>query len=631
MPVRVRLPETLLIVLRIIDCGEARVQIAELRIKGFRGIRDATLKLAKHNILIGPNNCGKSTVIEALALLFGRDRLVRDLTEHDFFGSAPAATDRISIVATLTDFLGDDPDRNPDWFRDGRAIPKWYDPVEKVLHADRTNDRFKLACQIGLAARFDCDDIAVDVIRYFHDDDDVGDVFDNDVVSRIPGQLIRDVGFFLVPANRTWDRTISFGSELFRRVVASIGGPPAAAVLSERDRLRRPADPLESDPGLADIVANVESEVKGLLGKAVSLKLRLTTTDSDGVLDAVVPHYSIDGTQPIPARRQGNGLISLQHLLLLVHFGQLRARQGASFLLAVEEPELHVPPPLQRKLINRIRGLSTQTIIVTHSPVVADGCNPTTLNVVHNNAGTMSASTLLKEPIPLAAPNWQRMLYLVRKRDTITALMHEAVLVPEGRIDFDLLTLLVNADEARRSGGATTNTTDFGSLVGVVPTHEANVVGVYQHLGAIHARVACLVDGDSAGNDYVTSLLSLASPPALILRWPDGWVIEDVISWIVEGDLNTLPGLSAILGETCDSPEGLADLLEKTTAQGGRKGDVVAYELVVAAIADRPECLARIRLLLSCMADAISGRPAPAKWNRRAESTTNTTILEFLP
>jgi predicted ATP-dependent endonuclease of OLD family len=65
------------------------VQIAELRIKGFRGIHYAKLKLAKYNILIGPNNCGKSTVIEALALLFGRDRLVRDLTEHDFFGSAP--------------------------------------------------------------------------------------------------------------------------------------------------------------------------------------------------------------------------------------------------------------------------------------------------------------------------------------------------------------------------------------------------------------------------------------------------------------------------------------------------------------------------------------------------------------
>lgn len=52
--------------------------------------------------------------------------------------------------------------------------------------------------------------------------------------------MIRDVGFFLVPASRTWDRVVSFGSELFRRVVASAAGQPAESVLGERDRLRAP-------------------------------------------------------------------------------------------------------------------------------------------------------------------------------------------------------------------------------------------------------------------------------------------------------------------------------------------------------------------------------------------------------
>jgi hypothetical protein len=209
------------------------------------------------------------------------------------------------------------------------------------------------------------------VIRYFHDDDDVGDVFDFEVVKRVPAQMVRDVGFFLVPANRTWDRTISFGSELFRRVVSSIGGQPAAAVISERNRLRAPDQPLEADAGLAGIVTSVEAELKSLLGRTVALRLRLTATDSEGVLDAVMPHYSIESEHQIPARRQGSGLVSLQHLLLLLHFGRVRAQQQQSFLLAMEEPELHVPPPVQRKLIHRIRSLSTQTIVVTHSPVVA--------------------------------------------------------------------------------------------------------------------------------------------------------------------------------------------------------------------------------------------------------------------
>jgi putative ATP-dependent endonuclease of OLD family len=323
------------------------MQIADLRIQGFRGIREAHLRFAAHNVFIGPNNCGKSTIIEALALLFGRDRLVRDLTEHDFFGSDPTASDRILIVATLIGFTGDDPDLHTAWFREERAITKWFDPSSGAIHASRANAQCRLACQIGVAARFDRDDLAVDLIRYFYDDDDVGDVFDGDVVRRVPAQLIRDIGFFLVPANRTWDRTISFGSELFRRVVASIGGQPAAAVLDERDRLRRPIHPLEADAGLAEIIGSVEAELQALLGRSVGLKLRLTTTDSDGVLDAVMPHYSIEDSQPLPARRQGSGLVSLQHLLLLIHFGRMRAQQNASFMLAMEEPELHVPPPFR--------------------------------------------------------------------------------------------------------------------------------------------------------------------------------------------------------------------------------------------------------------------------------------------
>src|SRR5262245_55704124 len=63
------------------------VQIAKLEIKNFRGIREGVVRFSPHTVLVGPNNCGKTTVIEALALLFGRDRMIRQLTEHDFYGS----------------------------------------------------------------------------------------------------------------------------------------------------------------------------------------------------------------------------------------------------------------------------------------------------------------------------------------------------------------------------------------------------------------------------------------------------------------------------------------------------------------------------------------------------------------
>jgi putative ATP-dependent endonuclease of OLD family len=80
------------------------MQIVDLSIENFRGIKSGRIRFGPHTVFVGPNNCGKTTIMEALALLFGRDRMVRSLTEHDFYGSNPQPIDRIRLLATIIDF-----------------------------------------------------------------------------------------------------------------------------------------------------------------------------------------------------------------------------------------------------------------------------------------------------------------------------------------------------------------------------------------------------------------------------------------------------------------------------------------------------------------------------------------------
>jgi hypothetical protein len=103
------------------------LKVSSVKIEHFRGIRSGFIKFGKHPVFVGDNNTGKTTLIEAMALLLGRDRMVRDLTEHDFFGSHPGPVDRIKLVATLTDYPNDDPEQSSHWFRDGKAVVKWVD------------------------------------------------------------------------------------------------------------------------------------------------------------------------------------------------------------------------------------------------------------------------------------------------------------------------------------------------------------------------------------------------------------------------------------------------------------------------------------------------------------------------
>lgn len=238
------------------------MQLVSLSIRNFRGIREGDLALNEHNVFIGANNCGKTTIIEALALLFGRDRMVRSLTEHDFFGGNPGPTDRIKLTATVVGFKNNDASRHPDWFGPDRAVPKWIHPDTGAVLPEPSSSKSILACQIGFAGRFDRTSLEVETARYFVDEDSI-DVFADDAYQAIPSRLLREIGFFLVPASRTWDRVISFSSELFRRVLTSGDGLPSQAVLSERDRLRAPDHPVEADPKIAPIVKELNDELKG--------------------------------------------------------------------------------------------------------------------------------------------------------------------------------------------------------------------------------------------------------------------------------------------------------------------------------------------------------------------------------
>ncbi len=583
------------------------MRISRLRIEGFRGIRTADIHLGQSAVLVGPSNAGKTTVVEALALILGREGMVRSLTEHDFFGSTPEPADRIKIVATIIDFPRPTPDQLPEWFSKKRGIPKWYDPVGGVERAEAQPAPFKLACNIAFQARFDLGNLEVETCRYFYDDDTHDDVFVDDAVTPVNIGLIRDVGFFLIPANRSWDRMISFGSELFRRVVSSNAGLPAESVIAERDRLRRPDNPLENDARLKPVIDEVNAEVEALFGPGHAVQLRLTGTDSAGVLDAVVPHFGPAGALPIPSKRQGSGIVSLQSLFLLLHFGKQRVDFGKGFCLAVEEPELHLPPTIQRRVLRRLKALSSQVIVTTHSPLIAGFSEPTEVLVVSNDAGNLKATPVLSTALTLATPNAIRNLFQLKRVETVAALMAEAVLVPEGHIDFEWFSLLARIVELQPAADAPGAV--FSANIGIVPTYDSAVEETYRRIERAHSRATCIVDGDEQGSGYAAALERIG---ARVLRWPDGWSIEDIVAWVIQpAELQVLGALHDQLPNAPGTLAQLTDRLKRGRGPDHLKGDRVAYEIIAACIGDQEPAVARAAQLLDAVALAAMGKETP--------------------
>lgn len=60
------------------------MRICQIDLRQFRGVRTGVVSLPQHAVLLGSNNAGKTTIVEALALLFGRERRIRPISDCDW-------------------------------------------------------------------------------------------------------------------------------------------------------------------------------------------------------------------------------------------------------------------------------------------------------------------------------------------------------------------------------------------------------------------------------------------------------------------------------------------------------------------------------------------------------------------
>jgi putative ATP-dependent endonuclease of OLD family len=156
------------------------VKVSRLTISNFRGIKDADLLLPNHVVLIGDNNVGKSTVLEALDLVLGPDRLGRrtPVDEHDFFQGRYRAQGEdtppeVLIEATITRLNAEQRIRFKDYI-------EWWDENGGKLHTSPPpetvdQDNISHALRVAFSGMYDEEEDDFVGTTYFPKSDDEGD------------------------------------------------------------------------------------------------------------------------------------------------------------------------------------------------------------------------------------------------------------------------------------------------------------------------------------------------------------------------------------------------------------------------------------------------------------------------
>lgn len=514
------------------------MRICQVEIRNFRGIRKGSIHLPKHAVLLGANNAGKSTIVEALALLFGRERMVRPISDWDFWGGSPKPESRFYIIATVTDFPENDPVAVPDWFiGENCARPVWWndDCSTLSLEADPPTGT-QLATQLALAGRYDDESCEFEVVRYFYTGET--DPFTDGYIP-VPQRLLRAIGLFLLSGNREWDKLLSFSSSSLLKVIREYDALPGKVIEDIKKQLRSDIAKIEKEAPLSMILETAAKELRAflLINQSSEIAYRPTSLDTVSVLQSLVAHIiKPDGTL-LPVARHGAGMVSLQAFLLLLAFAQQRRDSNRNFILAAEEPELHLHPSLHQRLVHRIRSSSVQSLVTTQSPHVASGYQPREAVFVQNTDGELNATRLRSEPVSTIKSNSVRNLYLVHRSTYYEALMGGIILIPEGLYDYEWLCLWQKVAQSSPDAVSDYNLCP----ISIIPTSDAAILETFQEVVKLRPEAIPILDGDSAGNSYLSSLQKATPLPVRLIRYGANAGAECLSAWILEPALSS-PG-----------------------------------------------------------------------------------------
>ena len=331
------------------------MRITAANIRNFRGIESLDLELGPVTVLIGENNSGKTSVLDALKLclrdLGPRRRVVFDPMDHHMADSRsePSSADPIEIEMRFSDRPGEEWDEELVGRLTRVRILQVDDDLRNHVRLrvtsryDRSSGEFShhwgFLDPRGAPLRMGQRALTVlqDEVRYFY------------------LRALRDAVKHFDAKGRFW-RPFLTASELSAEQKAEI-----EEKLQEVNELV-----VSSHSSFEKVQAGlrqVQSVVPLAKDEAVSIEA-VPGRMFDMLAKAQVQLGTTTGAM-IPLRRHGEGTQSLAVLMLFSAF--LKTHADGAAVLALEEPEAHLHPSATRVLWELVRRFNGQKLISTHS------------------------------------------------------------------------------------------------------------------------------------------------------------------------------------------------------------------------------------------------------------------------
>lgn len=357
------------------------MKISELLIENFRGIRTASLLFPDHAVLIGDNNVGKSTILEALDLVLGPDRLSRPspIDEHDFHlglylaaeGPAPQQSPdelesppRITVTVVVTGLSEEQRVHFGDYI-------EWWDPWEQKLYdgpdaAGLDASPAIPALRVTFIGNYDPEEDDFEGKTYFS-----RSLHENETPEHFTKRDKQKCGFLYLRSIRTGTRALSLERGSLLDIILrlkEIRPKMLEATLAKLSTFDVASDP---ELGISGVLGSIDAALKKYVPREWGIQphLRVSALTRRHLRDVITAFIATgNGSHSAPFFRQGTGTINM---LLLAMLSQI-AEDKQNVIFAMEEPETAIPPYAQKRIVHELRKLSAQTLFTSHSPYVLE-------------------------------------------------------------------------------------------------------------------------------------------------------------------------------------------------------------------------------------------------------------------
>ena len=412
------------------------MRITKLEIRNFRAIESAEILLPEHVVLVGDNNSGKSTVLEAVDLVLGPERIKQRpvVDEHDFYlGRYIKDEDdegpiEIRVEATVVDLNEEQEARFVD------HLEFWDTENECMIEgppAEQTDDETVVrALRVVFIGRYDEDEDDFEGQTFF-----MSPVPENGELERFQTRDKRFCGFLFLRTLRTGSRALSLERGSLLDIILRLREQRVQMWEEVINELRDVGVAEGEELGLSDTLGEVQAKLRTFIPTewADNPHIRVSDLTRESLrrtLTVFMAAGSEDEGYSVPFRRQGTGTINMLVFALL----SMIADEKQNVIFAMEEPEIAIPPYTQKRVIESVKATSSQVLLTSHSPYVVEEFPPEHVAVLKRTGGTV---TLIPSSLP---PAVKMKAYRCEMRTRFCeALLARRVLVVEGRTEYDAI------------------------------------------------------------------------------------------------------------------------------------------------------------------------------------------------